>query len=351
MSSKILLYIELPPPVHGMTYINKIIYDNLVNKDDYVFYDTNFTLDVSEVSNVSFKKIVKNISIMFSAWKVFFASNPKSVYSILSATKFGIIRDFAILIPALLFKKRLVLHLHGFTYYTIYKNSKLYKFIFDIFSKNAVIIVLCENQKNQTLTVISKDSVVLHNCVNKRSIVKVKVQNEILQICYISNISRQKGTLDLIKAVQNKKDIKLIIAGNFLTEKEEFFELLNQCENISYVGFADEKIKQEIFESSDIFCLPSKLEEGSPISIIEAMSYGLPVIASDKGCIADMIDEVGYLLPEGYSSNDIINGIEFISNNYDVLSSNSITKYQKNYSQEKFIENFKNILEGEIENV
>lgn len=124
MSSKVLLYIELPPPIHGMTYINKVIYDSLQNKDDYFFYDTNFTLDVNEVSKISFKKILKNIFIMLMAWKAFFVSNPQSVYSILSATKFGIIRDFAILIPSLLFKKRLVLHLHGFTYYKIYESSK-----------------------------------------------------------------------------------------------------------------------------------------------------------------------------------------------------------------------------------
>lgn len=219
-------------------------------------------------------------------------------------------------------------------------------------SKNAVIIVLCKNQKNQTLTVMSKNSVVLNNCINeKSSMAETKVKNKILQICYISNISRQKGTLDLIKAIQNRKDIKLVIAGNFLSEKEEFLELVNQCDNISYVGFADEKIKQEIFESSDIFCLPSKLEEGSPISIIEAMSCGLPVIASDKGCIADMIDGIGYLLPQDYSGGDITDGIEFIKSNYDTLSAKAIKKYQENYSQETFIENLENILQGEIKNV
>lgn len=345
MKNKILLYLELPPPIHGMTYINKIIYNNLQKEDNYFFYDTNFTIDVNEVSKVSLKKILKNISIMFMAWKAFFVFNPKSVYSILSATKFGIIRDFAILLPSLLLKKRLVLHLHGFTYYKIYQSSKLYKYLFDILSKNAVLIVLCEKQKSQTLTIMAKSSVVLNNCINKKSrIIEAKVRNKILQICYISNISKQKGTLNLIKAVYNRKDIKLVIAGNFLSEKEDFFKLLNQSKNISYLGFADERIKQEIFESSDIFCLPSKLEEGSPISIIEAMSYGLPVIASDKGCIADMIDEMGYLLPQDYSEGDILNGIKFIDNDYNVLSANAIKKYQQNYSQEKFIENLKNIL-------
>ena len=81
------------------------------------------------------------------------------------------------------------------------------------------------------------------------------------------------------------------------------------------------------------------------------MSYGLPIIASDKGCIADMIDGIGYVLRQNYISDDITNGIEFISNNYDILSANTIKKYQENYSQEKFIENLENILQGEIKNV
>ena len=343
---KVLLLLEFPPPMHGVTYINKIIFDSLKYNDNYTFCDTNFTIDVSEVSKKSFRKVFRNISIMFIAWKAFFQLNPKSVYSIVSATKYGIIRDFAILIPALLFKKKLVLHLHGFTYYKIYQNSILYKFFFNLLSKNAVIIVLCDNQKGQTLAVMSKDSTVLNNCINRNTVVKEKIKNNILQICYISNISREKGVLDLIKSVQNRADLRLTIAGNFLSEKEDFLELVGQCKNVSYVGFADEDAKQEIFESSDIFCLPSKLEEGSPISIIEAMSYGLPIIASNKGCIVDMIDGLGYVLPKDYSSNDIIDGIEFIKSKYDILSANAIKKYQQNYSQEKFIQNLESILKG-----
>jgi glycosyltransferase involved in cell wall biosynthesis len=346
MRNKILLYIELPPPMHGVTYINRIIYDSLKNKDNYILFDTNFTLDVNEVSKKSFRKAFKNIFIMFKAWRAFFQFNPKCVYSIVSATKYGIIRDFAILIPVLLFKKRLFLHLHGFTYYKIYQNSVLYKFFFDLLFKNAVIIVLCNDQKGQTLAVMGKDSIVLNNCINRSVVVENKIKNNILQICYISNISREKGTFDLIKVVQNRTDVKLIIAGDFLSEKEDFLKLVEQCENISYVGFAGEEVKQEIFESSDIFCLPSKLEEGSPISIIEAMSYGLPIIASDKGCIKDMIDGLGYLLPKDYSGNDIIDGIEFIKSRYYTLSVNAIKEYKQNYSQEKFIQNLKSILKG-----
>lgn len=352
MKNKILLYLELPPPMHGMTYINQIIYDNLKDEDNYTFYDTNFTVDVNEVGNVSAKKILKNISIMFRAWNSFFKCKPDKIYSILSASKFGIVRDFMINLPAMLFGRQLVLHLHGFTYYKIYQRSRLYKILFDIMNKNSTIIVLCNKQKQKTLNIMNKESMVLHNCLNSEIQDVCKNKNEILQVCYISNISKQKGTFDLIKAIQKyPKEIKLVIAGSFLSDKDEFLELIKDSLNISYVGFADETIKKGILNTSDIFCLPSKLEEGSPISIIEAMSYGLPIIATDKGCIKEMIENSGCLLTADYIYSDIINSIKIVNNSYDELSKNAINVYMSNYSQTIFIENFKTILQGEINNV
>ena len=349
MKNEILLYIEQPPPMHGMTYINKIIYDSLKNEDEFHFFDTNFSLDVGEVGNKSFKKIVKNLLIMFGAWKSFFNIKPDVVYSIASASLFGIVRDFMIILPAILFQKNLVLHLHGFTYYKIYESSKIYKSLFDIMSKNATLVVLCEKQKEITLNIMSKDSVVLYNCLNNENHESIKKKNNILTLCYISNISKEKGTFDLVKAVQKyQKKIKLIIAGNFLSDKDEFLELIKKSDNIEYIGFADEKKKQEILQTSDIFCLPSKLEEGSPISIIEAMSYGLPIIASDKGCIQEMINNSGYLLESNYTINDIVDGINLIDENYIQLSKKTKEIYIKKYSKVIFITDLKLILKENV---
>ena len=44
MCNKILLYIELPPPMHGVTYMNRIIYDSLKNKGDYIYIQFLFHL-------------------------------------------------------------------------------------------------------------------------------------------------------------------------------------------------------------------------------------------------------------------------------------------------------------------
>ena len=345
---KILINIDLPPPMHGMTYINSIIYKNLKDSG-YKFNTLNLSNTLEDNEKITLKKIMKSLNVVFSTWRVFFKTKPDSLYTILSGTKYGILRDVIMFLPAIIFNKRLVLHLHGFTHYKTYKSSFLYRVLFKIISKNSTIIVLCEKQKQETSVVMNKDSVVLNNCLSAPSVYESKDRNSsILKLCYISNISEGKGTIDLMKSIANHSNIELIVAGNFLDNEEVFNDIIKNSNNISYIGFANEKIKHALFEKSDIFCLPSKLEEGSPITIIEAMSYGLPILATDKGCIKDMVKDIGYVLENDYISVNLLEGLKYIDGNYDMLSTNSRTKYEEEYSQKKFIEKFQKIINGEI---
>ena len=61
-------------------------------------------------------------------------------------------------------------------------------------------------------------------------------------------------------------------------------------------------------------------------------------------CVSDMLDNFGYLLDENYTYKDIIKGLEFIDSNYDKMSKLSLIKYQENYSQNKFISDFNDII-------
>ena len=345
MHAKTLLYIELPPPMHGMTYINLILKEELENSVHYQICDTNFTSNISEVGKISLGKIWHNFRIIKKTWCTFFYFRPKRVYMILSATHFGIIRDTFIVFPPLLLGRKLFVHLHGFTYYKLYNESRFYRFIFDTVTKNADLIVLCDEQKIETDRVMNKTATVLFNCTLYKDHIKKRSSLEVVRLCYISNISHAKGTFALIDAVKQLDNVELVIAGNFLSEKEAFFDAIEGEKNIRYVGFADEQLKEKILMQADIFCLPSKLEEGSPISIIEAMRFGLPILSTSKGCIPEMISKAGYILRNDFCAEEIKEGLEYIKTNYAKLSQNSLKKFDTYYSRQAFIAQFKAIIE------
>ena len=102
--------------------------------------------------------------------------------------------------------------------------------------------------------------------------------------------------------------------------------------------------KTKILEESHIFVLPTEYQaEGQPISIIEAMAYGMPVIATRwRGIIEQVIDsKTGYYV-EYQNPLDIANRVEnVISDNshFSELCKNAYEHYSKSFTREAHIRN------------
>ena len=66
------------------------------------------------------------------------------------------------------------------------------------------------------------------------------------------------------------------------------------------VGWVDGEKKENLLKKSQLFVLPS-YNEGLPIAILEAMSYGIPVISTDVGSISEVVkdNETGFLIKPG----------------------------------------------------
>ena len=95
---------------------------------------------------------------------------------------------------------------------------------------------------------------------------------------------------------------------------------------IDFVGHLKNKDVKAMLEDNhfDVFVNASK-SEGIPVSIMEAMSYGVPAIAPNVGEISDLVnDSNGYLLSSSFVTDDIIDGINMI------ISENKNQDYRKN---------------------
>ena len=127
----------------------------------------------------------------------------------------------------------------------------------------------------------------------------IKESNRIL---FVGNLIPRKGLDDLFLAYrllrQRGYNCCLIIVGEG-PEKRHLQQLMKKLrlQDVYFLGRVPNEDLPYIYSSSDIFVLPS-LQEGLGIVLLEAMSCGLPVVASNVGGIRDVIKkEVGLPIP------------------------------------------------------
>lgn len=103
----------------------------------------------------------------------------------------------------------------------------------------------------------------------------------------------------------------------------------------------------DFYNSNYISCfINCSKSEGLPVSIMEAQSFGIPVIAPDIGGISEQVtDETGILLPANFSAEDLSKAIIDIIKFHNLRSQNKILEHwsrlfsaENNYTQ--FISSF-----------
>lgn len=140
---------------------------------------------------------------------------------------------------------------------------------------------------------------VVYNGVEVDGTVRVKtgsVKKDQYSITYIGRLETIKGVEILIEAVQRlcaERNVKLTIVGGgscekSLRDKVKFYGL---SQNVSFEGI--QRDREKYLRSTDIFIYPSICEEVFGISIVEALSYGVPSVAFSVGGIPEIINE-GY---------------------------------------------------------
>lgn len=177
--------------------------------------------------------------------------------------------------------------------------------------------IICVSQYDLNLAVKMKvvnlkKAIVILNGAEETSYVESNSSNNKMTLTMVARFDTQKNQELLIKSVESIKSNPFIIqfVGEGPTKKncEQLVHQLDLSNNFKFLGFR--KDVQKILDGSDAFILITNYE-GLPISIIEALREGLPVIASDVGGINEMVreDYNGFLVNNGKGSIDINNAI------------------------------------------
>lgn len=117
-----------------------------------------------------------------------------------------------------------------------------------------------------------------------------------ISLVYLGYIYKEKGIFDLLDVIASNRDrwlghLTLTIGGQWNEDRVLNFIKDNDLGGIvKFVGWVSGDDKATILSKTDILILPSYYE-GLPISILEAMSYAMPVITTPVGGIPEVVTD------------------------------------------------------------
>ena len=118
-------------------------------------------------------------------------------------------------------------------------------------------------------------------------------------VLFMARVHHKKGVLNLLRAwpavVKRHSDAHLLIAGSNYENTEQAAQLLvaekDMADSVTFCGTLNGEAKLSALSASTLFCLPS-YSEGLSMSVLEALSIGLPVVIT-KACNVDGVAESG----------------------------------------------------------
>lgn len=206
----------------------------------------------------------------------------------------------------------------------------LYTFIEKMLAKiGDTILCISKRDYQNAKEIIQIDEKKLEWITNKIYPMKTKniqkEESDIQKILTVARLDIPKRVDLLIEAIKNLQNTELHIVGDgkLKIQLEKIY-----CDNVFFHGEID---GFDDFASYDLFALISD-SEGLPLSALEAMSVGLPIVLSDVGGCYELIDKNGMLVIN--EADEIRKAIVNCLKNKEIMGQNSLSLFNQEYNLE-----------------
>lgn len=299
-------------------------------------------------------KLFKGICGYFHFAKVLLIDHPDIVH-IHSSFGPSFYRSIPFIYMSFLTRKPIINHIHGSEFDKFYTNASERKkrLIKKVWKKCTRFIVLSDSWKDRFSEVIpNRKMIVIENySIVKNGIDRNKCHNQIL---FLGAINRMKGCYDMVDVIKHISkavpDIKMIVAGaGDIEQVKSKAKAEDVAEHFIFPGWVRGEQKEKLLKDSDIFFLPS-YTEGMPMSILDAMGYGLPIIASNVGGIPRIVHEGknGFMCDSGDTIGFAEAIIQIMMNDImrKDMGKQSLKIVKERYSLEKHIEELEKVYQS-----
>jgi glycosyltransferase involved in cell wall biosynthesis len=309
MKKRILFIVSLPPPVHGAALMNQfLVSSRLINSEfDCSFLSLNFSNSINDIGVFKVRKIWEMLLFSIKLIRRLAQFKPHLVYFTIAPVGAAFYRDafFSLLIK--MFNIRILYHLHGKgindSSRSFFKRA-IYKRVFN----NADVIVLAASLTKDISKIYRGKPFVLANGLPKFICEKEKTASEFPTILFLSNLVRTKGVEIFLECIKQLHESGILFKAKIIgapydisfNQVIKFIEKNSLQKKAELLGALYGIEKEQVLVDSDLLLFPSYYQnEAFPLTILEAMQAGVPVIASDNGAIAEIIEDgkTGFVVP------------------------------------------------------
>ena len=360
LKKKLLCILQLPPPVHGASIMNKhLIESALINQNfDLEIINLQFNKTTHSLEKFSLHKVFKSFGYAFTIVKTIFKFKPQLVYFTPAPSGFALYRDAFYVFILKCFRLRIVFHLHGKGINKNAQNSFIKKFLYKRILNNSDVICLSKILTNDIKGIFRGTPFIVPNAIasSKKFLPSKKVNNSVPQILYLSNYIKSKGVLILIEALNILKEkgysfSARLVGGPENLSIEELESILikkNLSKEIKVTGPLYNAAKITEFQNADLFVFPTFYEkEAFPLVLLEALQFEIPIITTFEGGIPDMIlNNQSGLLVEGQNVEMLADKIALLLNDSakrNELATNGYANFKNNYTIDHFEKNINQV--------
>ena len=294
----------LPPPMNGAAMTSQGFVDALKAYGPITTYD----VSPDKKNRGGLANIIKPLRVgralvgmLLSIWR-----RNKAVYFALDGG-YGLIYSVAIAAVARFCRYRLFMHHHSFAYINF--PSGLMGTLAHVAGPTATHIMLCPVMADRIRAVypqMKRLQVVSSAAFVPQFDLTDKPKTPELRVGLISNLEAEKGldtVLDLLReALRVGLKMQLVLAGRAHNHEAKLMIDAAKVEfgdYLEHLGSISDEAKHTYFQNLDVFVFPTRyINEAQPRVILEALSYGVPVITRARSCIPGDVGEAGICIDE-----------------------------------------------------
>jgi glycosyltransferase involved in cell wall biosynthesis len=305
---------QTPPPFGGQAMMIQRLLDLKIPGVEMHYVPMRFSRQMSEMGRIRFSKLIEVLKIIASIMATRLRTGAQVLYYPPAGPNLApFLRDLVILISTRWMFQRVVFHFHaaGLGEYVGRTPAMLRSVARLAYGSPDLAIETAHGAPRDGAAIRAKRSIVVWNGVEDAVAefdFRTRSQARRRTILFAGLLSEDKGVVDLIDACAILKKQRVDFECQLMGAPQSAQMQVRLLARISESGLADHvrflgvltgPAKWQAFQDADIFCFPTFFaSESFGIAAVEAMSFGLPVVATGWRGLADVVtEEVGIIVP------------------------------------------------------